>query len=192
MSAEQTSNLGRSGNGDGISQRLPKPGKFLTFGLGEQRFGVPIGIVREINRVSTITPVPQTLDFVVGVINLRGKVIPVVDLRLKLGVPAIAFTRATCIIVLEIGSSQVGIIVDSVKEVTDFLQGNIDPPPTLTTSPARGAAGDAASAGLLSTPPAVCGIGKEEDRMTLLLDLEDALSAEKLLKKADEEKLKAA
>jgi len=176
---------------EGILSRLPKAGKFLTFGLGDQRFGVPIGIVREINRVSTITPVPQTLDFVVGVINLRGKVIPVVDLRLKLGVPAITFTRSTCIIVLEITASQVGIIVDSVKEVTDFAQNNIDPPPTLTASP-RASTGDVQSATVFTGLPAVCGIGKEDERMTLLLDLEDALAPDRLIKKSDEDKNRAA
>src|SRR4051794_20245968 len=78
-----------------------KPGQYLTFVLNNRAYGVPIGTVREINRVSDITPVPQTATFVAGVMNLRGKVIPVVNLRLKLGMPQIEHTKETCIIVIE-------------------------------------------------------------------------------------------
>jgi purine-binding chemotaxis protein CheW len=106
-------------------------GQYLTFLLRGQIYAVSIGAIREINRVGEITPVPQAPSFVSGVINLRGKVIPVVDLRLKFGLPFTDFTRETCIVVIEVEHGQVGIIVDSVSGVVDFLDNQIEPPPYL-------------------------------------------------------------
>src|SRR4051812_5909453 len=103
-----------------------KPGQYLTFMLNTQAYGVPIGSVREINRVVEITVVPQTPFFVAGVMNLRGRVIPVVDLRLRFNFPATPHTRHTCIIVVEGTQGQFGAIVDSVIGVVDFADNQIE------------------------------------------------------------------
>jgi len=113
-------------------KRITAPsGQYLTFLLRGQVYAVSIGTVREINRVGEITPVPQAPSFVAGVINLRGKVIPVVDLRLKFGLPFTEFTRETCIVVIEVDHGQVGTIVDSVSGVVDFSDGQIEPAPDI-------------------------------------------------------------
>ncbi len=95
-------------------------GKFLTFALSNEEYGIEILKVREIMGIMEITPVPQTPDYMKGVINLRGKVVPIIDLRLKFAMPEVEHTKETCIIVAEVGTAQVGIIVDSVSEVTDI------------------------------------------------------------------------
>jgi len=143
-----------------------KPGQYLTFLLKEQYYGVPIGTVREINRVCEITPVPQTPHYVVGVINLRGKVIPVIDLRLKFGVEDTAHTRQTCIIVIEGQNGQVGMIVDSVSEVLELKSEQIEPSPVL---------GDDAKLAF------VIGMGKFDNRVIILINIVLALSKESLM-----------
>src|SRR5690242_9195390 len=104
-----------------------KPGQYLTFTLKDQAYAVPIASVREINRVVEITPVPQTPFFVAGVMNLRGRVIPVIDLRLKFGFETSEHTRQTCIIVVEGTQGEFGAIVDSVTGVVDFTAQQIEP-----------------------------------------------------------------
>jgi purine-binding chemotaxis protein CheW len=98
-----------------------REGKYLTFSLAGEEYGIGILKVREIIGMMTVTPVPQTPEFVKGVINLRGKVIPVIDLRLRFGLEAAAYTERTCIIVVEIdgdsGSLPLGIVVGAVSEV---------------------------------------------------------------------------
>lgn len=141
------------------------PGQYLTFVLKSQAYGVPIGTVREINRVTDITTVPQTPSFVAGVMNLRGKVIPVVDLRLKFGFESAAHTRQTCIIVIEGEAGQVGMIVDSVSGVIDLVAAQIDPPPVM---------GDESKLGF------VMGIGKVENNVLILVDIVQTLSKEEL------------
>src|SRR3954467_893668 len=93
-------------------------GKYLTFALGNEEYGVPVLKVREIIKVMDITQVPQVPDYVLGVINLRGKVIPVIDLRRKFGFPAMEHTERTCIIVVDVDLPAIrvmmGVVVDSV------------------------------------------------------------------------------
>jgi purine-binding chemotaxis protein CheW len=112
---------------------VDKEGKYLTFALANEEFGLEILKVREIIGYMDVTAVPQTPSFVKGVINLRGQVIPVVDLRAKFGMEAVAVTDETCIIVVEIthGSrkSSTGIIVDRVQEVLDIDGGDIEEAP---------------------------------------------------------------
>jgi purine-binding chemotaxis protein CheW len=107
--------------------------KFLRFDLGGEYYGLDILKIREINGMMEITHVPQTPKFMKGLINLRGKVIPVIDLRLKFGLPEEAYTERTSIIVIEFatynGTTQMGIVVDRVSEVITINQANIDPPP---------------------------------------------------------------
>lgn len=113
---------------------LELAGKYLTFGLAEEEYGLEILRVREIIGMMEVTPIPRTPDFVLGVINLRGKVIPVVDLRLKFGLPYKEPDDRTCVIVVEVMSQNeaimMGIVVDMVNEVADVRAENVEPTPS--------------------------------------------------------------
>jgi purine-binding chemotaxis protein CheW len=139
-------------------------GKFLTFQLADEEFGVAILKVREINKIMDITAVPQMPAYMKGVINLRGKVIPVIDLRLKFGLPEIAHTEQTCIIVVNVGR-EIGIIVDTVSEVLDIPAENVEPPPAL---------GESAGSSI------ILGMGKVNDDVKILLDIEQVLNSHEL------------
>jgi purine-binding chemotaxis protein CheW len=108
-------------------------GKYLAFALGYEEYGLPVLKVREIIKVMDITRVPQVAAHVRGVINLRGKVIPIIDLRLKFGFPAQDDSERTCIIVVEVSQSgakvMMGIVVDSVSEVLNIAGADIDEAP---------------------------------------------------------------
>jgi purine-binding chemotaxis protein CheW len=147
------------------SKKSVEPGQYLSFILNNQSYGVPIGTVREINRVADITAVPQTPSFVAGVMNLRGKVIPVVDQRLKFGLPQAAHTRQTCIIVIESDCGQVGTIVDSVSGVLVLTREQIEPAPVMGNS---------------HDLKFVTGMGKVDNTVLILVDIVDALSKEQL------------
>lgn len=142
-----------------------KPGQYLTFQLQAEQYGVPIETVREINRVGEITPVPRTPEYVKGVMNLRGKIIPVVNLRVKFGMETQQYTRDTCIIVIDTEIGQVGMIVDSVKEVVDLTENQIEPSPVL---------------GNETTMSFVRGMGKVDQRVIILVDIVSAFSHEQL------------
>lgn len=148
---------------------LCNAGQFLTFSLRGQPYAVPIGTVREINRVSDITAVPQTPEFVAGVMNLRGKVIPVVNLRVKLGLERTDFTKETCIIVIETDGGQVGMIVDAVKGVIELQEAQIEPSPSFSRE---------------DTKSFVMGMGKLENEVVVLLDIVGCLAKEQLGKVA--------
>jgi purine-binding chemotaxis protein CheW len=111
-----------------------KEGKYLTFTLAEEEYGIGILKIKEIIGMMPVTTVPQTPEFVKGVINLRGKVIPVMDLRLRFGMEAIDYTERTCIIVVEIegavGTVQIGVVVDSVSEVLNIKGEELEETPT--------------------------------------------------------------
>lgn len=145
-------------------------GKYLTFNLGDEEYGLEILKVREIIGLMEITAVPQMPHYVKGVINLRGKVIPVVDLRLKFGMEQAEYDEATCIIVVDVGT-MVGIIVDTVQEVLDVEGGQIDPPPPL------GASVDTTF---------ILGMGKVRDAVKILLDIDTVLNEEKALELGDD------
>lgn len=142
------------------------PGKFLTFTLGAEDYGVPVLRVREIIKMVPITQVPQLPGHVRGVINLRGKVIPVIDLRMKLGLPYQDETDATCIIVVEVtidgAPAPVGILVDTVSEVANVAASDLAPTPAF---------GDGVRVDCLS------GLAKLKGKVVLLLDLDRALGA---------------
>ncbi len=101
-------------------------GKFLTFVLGSEIYGIEILNAREIIGLIDITTVPQPLDYMKGVINLRGKVIPVIDLRMKFSMQEEKHTQETCVIVVEVNNTSIGIIVDSVSEVLEIKSGEIE------------------------------------------------------------------
>ncbi len=139
-------------------------GKYLTFCLAGEEYGVEILKVRESIGIMDITAIPQVPSEVKGVINLRGKVIPVIDLRLKFGLDPAEYTEQTCIVVVDVGSL-VGVIVDTVQEVLDIPSAQIDPPPPL------GAAVDTSF---------VLGMGKVKDDVKILLDIDKVLGAAEL------------
>lgn len=107
--------------------------KYLTFQLGKEVFGIEIKYVTEIIGIQQITYVPQVPDFVKGIINLRGKVIPVIDVRLKFKKEAVKYDDRTCIIVIDIKDISIGLIVDCVSEVIDIKESDIVPPPSYKT-----------------------------------------------------------
>jgi purine-binding chemotaxis protein CheW len=114
-----------------------REGKYLTFSLADEEYGIGILKIKEIIGMMPITTVPQTPEFVKGVINLRGKVIPVLDLRLRFGMESIDYTDRTCIIVVEIagpsGTVMIGIVVDAVSEVLNIKGEDIEETPTFGT-----------------------------------------------------------
>ena len=115
------------------TKSVAAPGKYLTFALAQEEYGLPVLKVREIIKIMDITAVPQVPAHVKGVINLRGKVIPIIDLRLKFGMPAVDYTERTCIIVVEVELEarriMLGIIVDSVSDVLNIVADEIEKTP---------------------------------------------------------------
>lgn len=142
-----------------------REGKYLTFCLAGEEYGIEILKVKEIIGMMSITSVPQTPGYVKGVINLRGKVIPVIDLRLKFGMESIAYTERTCIIVVEIRGRdrkiQLGIVVDSVSEVLNVKPEEIEDTPTFGTK--------------LDTDY-ISGMAKMAEGIKILLDIDRVLS----------------
>ncbi|NCC24472.1 MAG: chemotaxis protein CheW [Deltaproteobacteria bacterium] len=137
--------------------------QLVTFSIGEEEFGVEILKVQEIIRMLEITKVPRAPEFVEGVINLRGKVIPILDLRKRFGLLSKDHDKNTRIIVIEINSMIVGFVVDSVSEVLRIPANTVEPPPPVVS-------------GLDSEY--ISGVGKLEDRLLILLDLNRLLSNE--------------
>jgi len=137
-------------------------GKYLSFFLDQEEYGIEILRVREIIGLMAITSVPRTPRYIRGVINLRGKVIPIIDLRLKFDMPEVEATDETCIIVVQSGDDSVGTVVDKVSEVLDIPEEDIV---------------DAPSLGADVNTDYILGIGKAEDRVKLLLDIDKVLAA---------------
>jgi purine-binding chemotaxis protein CheW len=144
-------------------------GKYLTFQLAEEGYGIGILKVREIIGMLPVTPVPQTPHFLKGVINLRGQVIPVVDLRLKFGLMEEEYTERTSIIVVEVkglsNNIPIGIVVDTVSEVINITSGEIEPPPDF---------------GATINTSYILGMAKTESGVKILLNIDQVLSAEEL------------
>lgn len=143
-----------------------KEGKYLTFTLANEEYGIGIRKIKEIIGMMQVRSVPKTPSFAKGVINLRGKVIPVIDLRLRFGMPEIGYTDRTCIVVVEIegpaGVVTTGIVVDSVSEVLNIKLDAIE------DAPAFGAAVDTHY---------ILGIAKMGDGVKLLIDIDRVLSS---------------
>ena len=152
-----------------LKEITDREGKYLTFSMANEEYGIGILQIREIIGMMPITSVPQTPEFVKGVINLRGKVIPVIDLRLRFNMDSIDYNERTCIIVVEIlGQSatvQVGIVVDSVSEVLNIKQDEIEDTPTFGTS--------------LNTD-FILGMAKMEGGVKILLDIDQVLTSDEL------------
>jgi len=158
-----------------IGVMADREGKYLTFALAGEEYGISILKIKEIIGMMPITTIPQTPEFVKGVINLRGKVIPVVDLRLRFGMERIDYTERTCIVVVEIsggsGTVMIGIVVDSVSEVLNIKGGEIEETPTFGTK--------------LETDY-ILGMAKVQGGVKILLDIDRVLSRDEvaLIKKA--------
>jgi purine-binding chemotaxis protein CheW len=123
---------------EGADAKRTQEGKYLTFALGEEEFGIGILRVKEIIGMMPFTPIPRTPEFVKGVINLRGKVIPVLDLRLKFGMPPTEYDDRTCIVVVEVsndeGKMAVGLVVDKVNEVSNVKEEDVEETPSFGVS----------------------------------------------------------
>ncbi len=152
-----------------VKAMADREGKYLTFSMANEEYGIGILQIREIIGMMPITSVPQTPEFVKGVINLRGKVIPVMDLRLRFNMDSIDYNERTCIIVVEIlGQSatvQVGIVVDSVSEVLNIKQDEIEDTPTFGPS---------------LTTDFILAMDKKEGGVKILLDIDQVLTSDEL------------
>jgi purine-binding chemotaxis protein CheW len=145
--------------------RESRAGKYLTFELADESYGFEILKVREIIGMMTITKVPRMPDYVLGVINLRGKVIPVIDLRRKFEMESIEATSETCIIVVDVDGQQTGIKVDKVSEVLDIAAADIEDSPVV-----GGTVGN----------NVILGMGKAKGRVNILLEIGKVLNNNEL------------
>ena len=132
--------------------------KYLFFRIGKESYGIGIRYVIEIIELQTISLVPDLPDYVKGVINLRGKVIPIVDLRLRFDMEERAYDNRTCIIITEVDHVLVGCLVDTVEEVMEILEKNIEPPPKFKT--------------ISGKDQYISGMGKVGDAIKILIDVE--------------------
>ena len=147
--------------------RDTQKGKYMTFKSGNEYFGLEIQYVNEIIQLQAITAIPETEDYIKGLINLRGKVIPVVDVRLRFKQEPFEYNDRTCIIVINIKSMVVGLIVEKIAEVVEIKEDNILPPPTIGRAEK-------------DHHKYVYGIGKVGDSVKLLLDPDKLLNDDDL------------
>ena len=139
--------------------------KYLTFHLAGEDYGLDIAYVTEIIGIQKITEVPDMPNFVKGVINLRGKVIPVMDVRLRFHLPERDYDERTCIVVVDINTTAVGLVVDQVNEVADIPEAQVEPPPRTT----KGA-----------TSRFLKGMGKVDEEVRILLNVDKLLYDEEM------------
>ena len=152
-----------------VKAMVDREGKYLTFTLAEEEYGIGILKIKEIIGMMPITTVPRTPGFVKGVINLRGKVIPVMDLRLRFGMEEMEYTERTCIVVVEIegssGTVMIGVVVDSVSEVLNIKAEDVEETPTFGSK--------------LDTDY-ILGMAKMEGGVKILLDIDRVLSEDEI------------
>ncbi|MCM1136340.1 MAG: chemotaxis protein CheW [Clostridium sp.] len=160
----ETSEVKGKGTSDGHDEQ---EGKYMTFKSGNEYFGLGIQYVNEIIKFQSVTAIPETEDYIKGLINLRGKVIPVIDVRLRFKQPALEYNDRTCIIVINVKSMMVGLIVEQIAEVVEIKDENILPPPSI------GRVEKAHN-------KYVYGIGKVGDTVKLLLDPDKLLNDQDL------------
>jgi len=152
-----------------IDKSTSSQGQYLTFTLGKEIFALDIVKVREVLEITTVSEIPRTPEYMKGVINLRGHAVPVVDMRLKLGMSEITHTVDTCIIILEVCFGEevvvMGALVDSVREVFEMDQSDIEPAPKM------GAAIEASY---------IMGMGRQEDQFIIIVDVNAIFSEEEI------------
>ncbi|HBE78565.1 MAG TPA: chemotaxis protein CheW [Firmicutes bacterium] len=146
-------------------------GKYLTFLLDEEKYGIPIKKVKEIIGMTEITDIPKTPIYIKGIVNLPGKVIPLMDLRLKLGMGEKPYNDGVCIIVIEVHLTEtqrlVGMVVDAVADVVKIQKADIEPPPEYNVQ---------------SKGDVVTGISKLKDKIILILDIEKIFNRDELIR----------
>ncbi len=145
--------------------KAERGGKFLTFFLKDEEYGIEIHKVQEIIGMLPITRVPRTPEHVRGVVNLRGKIIPVTELRCKFGMEYCEDSTETCIIVVKTSGVEIGVIVDKVSEVLDIAEAEIEDAPTF---------------GAEISTDYLLGIGKTQDKVRLLLNIDRILSVQEI------------
>lgn len=145
------------------NQNVGTERQLVVFDLNEEAYGVDIGAVREIIRMQEITKVPRTPEFIEGVINLRGKVIPVIDLRARFSMPSTEQTDEHRIVVVDVEGQDIGMVVDSVTEVSRVPQSSIEPPSAVITTDDSGY---------------LTGIVKTDEKLIILLDIAKVISAD--------------
>ena len=131
--------------------------QYMTFKCSDEIYGISIKYVNEIIGLSQITKVPETQDYLIGLINLRGKIIPVIDVRIRFGKEPLEYNDRTCVIVIDVKSTVIGLIVDAIDEVAAFAENEITPPPSVS---------DLA----MQAKKYVFGIGRVNGEVKLLLD----------------------
>jgi len=148
---------------------ITETGQYLTFRLDSETYALDISKVREVLDFTMITKVPQTQDFMLGVINLRGSVVPVIDMRLKFGMSRTEATVNTCVIIVEIEiegeTTVIGALADSVQEVLELDPDHIEPPPRI---------------GARLKAQFIRGMGQRDGQFIIVLDIDKAFSAEEL------------
>ena len=142
--------------------------KYLTFKIGDEDYGIDIGDITEIIELQKITEVPDMPTYVKGVINLRGKVIPVMNLRVRFNMEEREYDDRTCVIIVNVTNNSIGFIVDRVLEVIDIPDGDIDPPPQFKTASGY--------------EKYVKGIGKIGEEVKILIDAQRIIRTEELEK----------
>jgi len=147
----------------GLAEDTQK-GKFLTFHIADEDYGIEIRYVTEIIGIQSITDVPDMPNYIKGVINLRGNVIPVMDVRQRFNLPEKAYEERTCIVVVNVDDKTVGLVVDKVNEVVDIPEGNIEPPPRTKAESGQ----------------YIQGMGKIDEEVKILLDVLKLLYCEDL------------
>ncbi len=152
-----------------VEQTETRVNQYLTFRLGQEVFASPVGQVREVLDLLPITKVPQTPDFMCGVINMRGGVVPIIDMHLKFNLPQVEQTVDTCIIVIEViledETIVLGMLADAVDEVVELEPDQIEPPPRL---------------GMQIDTEFIRGMGKKDERFIIILDIDRVFSSEEL------------
>ena len=143
-----------------------KENKHLLFKLGDEEYGINISMVQSIEEMQTIIAVPDMPSYVKGVINLRGKIIPVLDLRTKFGMEPRGYDDRTCMIITHIEEDYMGLIVDTVSEVIDITSGEIEPPPAFKSNAGQN--------------HHISGIGKVGDEVKILIDVSKLIHEEEL------------
>jgi purine-binding chemotaxis protein CheW len=148
--------VAKSGFSEAVGSEDTQEGKYLTFHMGDEDYGIEIRYVTEIIGIQRITEVPDMPCFIKGVINLRGKVIPVMDVRARFNLPPREYDERTCIVVVQMNTTSVGLVVDKVNEVADIPPENIEPPPRSTAG---------------GSSEYIQGMGKMGDRVKILLNV---------------------
>jgi purine-binding chemotaxis protein CheW len=169
LKEKMPSTIAALGDNSSTAKSNERAGKYLTFLIGKEEFGVGVMKVREIMRMQDITAVPGTPDYLKGVMNLRGKIIPVIDLRLKFGLPAIESTKRTCVIVVQVDGAAMpllmGMVVDEVSEVLVLTPADIEDTPDFGSSVATAY---------------ILGMAKSKGKVKILLDINRVLSSQEI------------